>query len=113
MFVELHILQNFPPSNLNRDDVGQPKDGDFGGFRRARISSQCLKRSIRYAGKGKDLNDPASQSVFERYTKVPLSIRTKLLANELANQLVAADSSKSHETALAVAKLFAVAYSGK
>ena len=22
MFIELHIVQNFPPSNLNRDDVG-------------------------------------------------------------------------------------------
>ena len=46
MFVELHIIQNFPPSNLNRDDLGQPKDADFGGYRRARISSQCLKRAI-------------------------------------------------------------------
>lgn len=47
MKVELHILQNFPPSNLNRDDTGAPKDCEFGGYRRARISSQCLKRSIR------------------------------------------------------------------
>jgi CRISPR system Cascade subunit CasC len=47
MFVELHILQNFAPSNLNRDDTGAPKDCEFGGYRRARISSQCLKRAIR------------------------------------------------------------------
>src|SRR5581483_58705 len=47
MFVELHILQNFAPSNLNRDDTGSPKDCEFGGYRRARISSQCLKRAIR------------------------------------------------------------------
>jgi CRISPR system Cascade subunit CasC len=47
MLIELHILQNFAPSNLNRDDTGAPKDCEFGGFRRARISSQCLKRSIR------------------------------------------------------------------
>ena len=86
MFVELHILQNFPPSNLNRDDVGQPKDGDFGGFRRARISSQCLKRSIRYAGK--NMKDANSKSVFERYTGVPLSIRTKMLSSELAALLM-------------------------
>ncbi|MBI4320954.1 MAG: type I-E CRISPR-associated protein Cas7/Cse4/CasC [Chloroflexi bacterium] len=47
MFVELHILQNFAPSNLNRDDTGSPKDCEFGGYRRARVSSQCLKRAIR------------------------------------------------------------------
>ena len=47
MFVELHLLQNFAPSNLNRDDTGAPKDCEFGGYRRARISSQCLKRAIR------------------------------------------------------------------
>ncbi len=47
MKIELHLLQNFPPSCLNRDDTGQPKDCDFGGYRRARISSQCLKSSIR------------------------------------------------------------------
>ena len=47
MFVELHILQNFAPANLNRDDTGAPKDCEFGGYRRARISSQALKRSAR------------------------------------------------------------------
>lgn len=47
MKVELHIIQNFAPSCLNRDDVNAPKDCEFGGFRRARISSQCQKRSVR------------------------------------------------------------------
>lgn len=46
-FIELHILQNFAPSCLNRDDTNAPKDCVFGGVRRARISSQCLKRSVR------------------------------------------------------------------
>jgi CRISPR system Cascade subunit CasC len=55
MFVELHMLQNFAPSNLNRDDTGAPKDCDFGGYRRARISSQCLKRAIRTAFREQDL----------------------------------------------------------
>jgi len=45
--LEIHILQNFAPSNLNRDDTGSPKNAHFGGVRRARISSQCLKRAIR------------------------------------------------------------------
>jgi len=45
--LEVHILQNFAPSNLNRDDTGSPKDAIFGGYRRGRISSQCLKRAMR------------------------------------------------------------------
>lgn len=45
--IELHLLQNFAPSNLNRDDTGAPKDCEFGGHRRARISSQCQKRAVR------------------------------------------------------------------
>lgn len=47
MKIELHILQNFAPSNLNRDDTGAPKDCELGGHRRARISSQCQKRAVR------------------------------------------------------------------
>ena len=35
MFIELHLLQNFAPSNLNRDDNNMPKDTMFGGVRRA------------------------------------------------------------------------------
>jgi CRISPR system Cascade subunit CasC len=45
MKLELHLLQNFAPSNLNRDDTGAPKDCEFGGVRRARISSQCPSRT--------------------------------------------------------------------
>ena len=47
MLLELHIIQNFAPSNLNRDDTGSPKTCEFGGYRRARISSQAIKRAIR------------------------------------------------------------------
>lgn len=46
-FVEVHALRSFPPSNLNRDDLGTPKTAVFGGTRRLRISSQCLKRTWR------------------------------------------------------------------
>jgi CRISPR system Cascade subunit CasC len=49
--IELHILQSFPVSCLNRDDVGAPKTATFGGLTRARISSQCLKRAIRLQAK--------------------------------------------------------------
>lgn len=49
LFLEFHLIQNFAPSNLNRDDTGAPKDALFGGQRRARVSSQCFKRAIRQA----------------------------------------------------------------
>jgi CRISPR system Cascade subunit CasC len=47
MLVQIHLLQNYAPSNLNRDDTGSPKSAYFGDILRGRISSQCLKRSIR------------------------------------------------------------------
>ena len=47
MKIEIHVLQNFPPANLNRDENGMPKSTVFGGRPRARISSQCQKRAVR------------------------------------------------------------------
>jgi CRISPR system Cascade subunit CasC len=47
MLIDIHMLQNYAPSNLNRDDTGAPKDAIFGNATRARISSQAIKRSIR------------------------------------------------------------------
>jgi CRISPR system Cascade subunit CasC len=47
MILEVHLIQSFAPSCLNRDDTNTPKSCLFGGFRRARISSQCLKRAMR------------------------------------------------------------------
>ena len=54
MLIQFHIPQNYAPSNLNRDDTGSPKDAIFGGKRRGRISSQCLKRSIRWSAAFRD-----------------------------------------------------------
>jgi CRISPR system Cascade subunit CasC len=76
MIIELHILQNFAPSNLNRDDTGSPKDCEFGGYRRARISSQCFKRAMRQAFKEQKLLDEAN-----------LAARTKRLVDEIAGRL--------------------------
>jgi CRISPR system Cascade subunit CasC len=45
--LEIHVLQSFPPANLNRDENGMPKSTVFGGRPRARISSQCQKRATR------------------------------------------------------------------
>lgn len=47
--IEFHILQSFPVTCLNRDDVGAPKTAIVGGVTRARVSSQCWKRQVRLA----------------------------------------------------------------
>lgn len=48
-YVDVHVLQTVPPSNLNRDDAGTPKQAVYGGVRRARVSSQAWKRATRTA----------------------------------------------------------------
>lgn len=63
LFLEFHLIQNFAPSNLNRDDTGAPKDAVFGGQRRARVSSQCIKRAVRLAAAAQDLVPPANRGV--------------------------------------------------
>ncbi len=45
--IELHIIQSFPVTCLNRDDNNEPKTAYFGGMKRARVSSQSWKRPIR------------------------------------------------------------------
>ena len=46
-FIQLHLLTSYPPSNLNRDDLGRPKTAIMGGKTRLRVSSQSLKRAWR------------------------------------------------------------------
>lgn len=76
MLIEMHMIQNFAPSNLNRDDTNNPKDCEFGGVRRARISSQCIKRAIRL------------EPVFSQMTQVPAGERTRWLAADIKKILV-------------------------
>jgi CRISPR system Cascade subunit CasC len=92
MKVELHILQNFAPSNLNRDDTGSPKDCELGGVRRARVSSQCFKRAIRQAFVAHKLLD-----------KGGLGTRTKRIVEALAKRLVE-EKKVGEATATGVAK---------
>jgi len=73
--IELHILQSFPVSCLNRDDVGSPKTAVFGGVNRARLSSQSLKRAIREFAQD---NLPAARFGGER---------TKLIVQPFADAL--------------------------
>ena len=91
MFVELHLLQNFAPSCLNRDDTNSPKDCEFGGYRRARISSQCIKRAVR--------------KHFQDHLLLPLdhlAKRTKRLLDLLTDRLV--EAGKDREAAREVAE---------
>jgi CRISPR system Cascade subunit CasC len=90
MMIELHMLQNFAPSNLNSDDTGSPKDCEFGGHRRARISSQSLKRAMRTEFKDRGLIDSAH-----------LAERTKRAVEAIGGRLV--ERGKSQELAQRVA----------
>ncbi len=84
--IAIHLLQNHAPSNLNRDDNGDPKDAFFGGVRRARISSQALKRSIRTdtAEFQAIVNNPALLG--ERTKLLPELIRTELERLEASDE---------------------------
>lgn len=79
MLIEIHMIQNHSPANLNRDDLGAPKTCIFGGVTRARISSQCLKRSIR--------RSPEFAAALEKDG----GVRTRRLANLLARIAHAGD----------------------
>lgn len=77
MLIEIHILQNHAPCNLNRDDTGSPKDCMFGGVRRSRISSQSIKRSIR------------KSTVFaEEMKSIPMALRTRRLPELVKERLI-------------------------
>ncbi len=102
MNIELHLIQNFAPSNLNRDDTGSPKTCEFGGYRRARISSQCIKRAIR--------------TEFQAGNLLPeqnLATRTKRISGEVADRLAKLGRDREQalkitETALAGLKITVV-----
>lgn len=91
VILELHVIQNVAPSNLNRDDTGAPKDAIFGGYRRARVSSQSWKRAIR--------------NTFAQGNLVPTerrAIRTKRLMERIQTTL--ADAGRPRADALRVAE---------
>ncbi|SDN47559.1 CRISPR system Cascade subunit CasC [Actinomyces ruminicola] len=73
-YVDLHIIQNLPPSCVNRDDSGSPKSASYGGVRRLRVSSQSWKRATRlYFNELLDASD--------------VGIRTKRVVELLANKI--------------------------
>ncbi|MER6738434.1 type I-E CRISPR-associated protein Cas7/Cse4/CasC [Streptomyces puniciscabiei] len=76
LILDVHALQNVPPSNVNRDDTGAPKTAVYGGVTRARVSSQAWKRATRRYFT--QLLDPAE-----------LGVRTKRVAELLAERITA------------------------
>lgn len=77
-FVQLHLLTNYPPSNLNRDDTGRPKSALVGDATRLRISSQSQKRAWR------------TSDAFESALAGHLGTRTKMIGKEAFAALKAA-----------------------
>lgn len=88
--LELHYLQNFAPSNLNRDDTGSPKEAFFGGTRRLRISSQSFKRAMR--------QDFAQRQIL---SEAELGERTKRAHKEIARRIQAEGSAAEQRLAAA------------
>lgn len=91
LFIDLHALQTLPPSNINRDETGSPKSATFGGVPRQRVSSQAWKHVIRH-----DLS--------EALTPELMGIRTKRVAQKIAEKIVKLDSSWDEDRALAGAE---------
>ena len=89
MRIEIHVLQNVAPANLNRDDTNSPKDAIFGGYRRARLSSQSQKRAVRLRFE-------------EHLTEDDRALRTKRLLERITEILV--QKGKDPVTAGAVAR---------
>ena len=97
--LELHILQSHAVFCGNRDDVGRPKTAIFGGEKRARISSQCLKRATR-------LHLSRADSPYREYFQ---GIRTKQLVGQLVERLKQDASPTEAEMRLAQAGAHVIA----
>ena len=89
-YVDIHIIQNLPPSCVNRDDSGSPKSAIYGGVRRLRVSSQSWKRAARLYFD--DLLDASD-----------VGVRTKRVAGVLAAK-IAEDAPELTESALSLAE---------
>ena len=90
IFLDIHVLQTVPPSNINRDDTGSPKTAVYGGTRRARVSSQAWKKAVR-------------RSFAESLDESELGMRTKRVVELVGNQIHAAAPEIDLEEAYALA----------
>jgi len=74
-FIEIHVIQSFAVSALNRDEGNVPKWCTFGGVRRARVSSQSWKYAMRH------------NSLFQETTGQDISARTKFLERKIKENI--------------------------
>jgi CRISPR system Cascade subunit CasC len=95
-FLQLHLLTAYPPSNLNRDDSGTPKNAVFGGVQRLRVSSQSLKRAWRTSDVFHEL---LQGRVGERTVRIGFIVEQHLIEKGV-------DEAKARDTARAVASVF-------
>ncbi|MEU5518733.1 type I-E CRISPR-associated protein Cas7/Cse4/CasC [Streptomyces griseoaurantiacus] len=72
LYLDLSALQPVPAANLNRDDLGSPKQVRYGNAPRIRVSSQSWKRVIRH-GVEQDLGEKAA-----RTRMVPVKVKQAL-----------------------------------
>ena len=84
LFLDIHAIQTLPPSNINRDDTGSPKTCQYGGVKRARVSSQSWKRAMR-------------TYFYEQSEQENVGVRTKDIVQFVANKIIEIDSSKTDE----------------
>nr|WP_163501270.1 type I-E CRISPR-associated protein Cas7/Cse4/CasC [Halomonas socia] len=93
-FIQLHLLTSYPPSNLNRDDLGRPKTAFMGGARRLRVSSQSLKRHWR------------TSDLFEEAVDGHKGTRTKRLGKQVYDRISGADAKIAAASAEKIASVF-------
>ena len=90
MYINVSLVKSYAPSNVNRDDTGSPKTAIFGGSNRGRVSSQCIKRSVR------------TSEVFQEYFDQNfLGLRTKNFPKLLLDELVSLGISETESMELA------------
>lgn len=56
-YIDIHIIQSFPPSCINRGELGEPKTADYGGCTRGRLSGQQQKNATRQLFETMDENE--------------------------------------------------------
>ncbi|MCD6009247.1 type I-E CRISPR-associated protein Cas7/Cse4/CasC [Halomonas sp. IOP_31] len=93
-FIQLHLLTAYPPSNLNRDDLGRPKTAFMGGARRLRVSSQSLKRNWR------------TSALFEEAVDGYRGTRTKRLGKQVYDRMSDAGEKIAGASAEKIASVF-------
>ena len=86
LFLDIHVIQTLPPSNINRDDTGSPKTAVYGGVRRARVSSQAWKKAMR---------DYFKDKADDGY----LGVRSKKIVEYVAKKILEIDETLSLEEA--------------